>query len=676
MDGGISVLHVDDEPGFGDLTATFLERSDDRLSVEPVSQPADALSRAGAADCIVSDYDMPEMNGIELLDAIRAEHGEMPFILFTGKGNEEVASEAISAGVTDYLQKDRGVDQYTILANRITNAVEQHRSRYQLEVRERELAETNTVLRTILETLPEGVFVEDTDERIVVVNEAFCSLFDLPMEASDCVDRPSSELFAKTANVVASPETYHDDIETLRANRTRVEDETVELIDGCILKRTFIPYELPTGPANLWVFQDVTDSQSHQQKLETLQERSQRLMYATTKTRVAEIATDAADEIIGAPLTGIHFVNESGDEISLAAHVDTLEEAFDSLPRYQKDSPPGTRAALAWEVFTEHQPVYIEDTETSDRLTEKTPARSVIIHPIDGYGLFIVSSEEPHAFDGTDTRLVEILATATTTALDRVEREQHLKASRQELERQNERLEEFASVISHDLRNPLTLAKGHLEIMADTVDHPSIESIETAHERMVEIIDDTLSLAREGRIVDETEPVSVASIAESCWNETTESRLIIDRDVRIYADPARLQTMLENLFRNSVEHGSTGNRAKPGDAIGHRIEDEQLRQTTESHRDADTSDTLAVRIGAIERGFYVADNGCGIPAERRDSVFETGYTTTESGTGFGLAIVSEIADAHGWSVRVTDAADGGARFEFTGVEPAPTDQSP
>ncbi|WP_138007012.1 hybrid sensor histidine kinase/response regulator [Halalkalirubrum salinum] len=660
MGGSISVLHVDDEPEFGELTATFLERSDDRLAVEPVSRPADALDRADEADCIVSDYDMPGMNGIELLDAIRTAHGEMPFILFTGKGNEEVASDAISAGVTDYLQKDRGVDQYTILANRITNAVEQHRSRHQLEIRERELAETNAVLRTILETLPEGVFVEDMDDRVVVVNEAFCSLFDLPVEASDCVDRSSSELLAKTVRVIDSPDSYPDDIETLRANRDRVESETIELSNGCVLQRTFIPDELPTGPANLWVFQDVTDSQTQNRKLETLQERSQRLMYATTKTEVAEIATDAADEIIGAPLTGIHFLNEAGDEISLAAYVDTLPAAFDSLPRYPKNSPPGSRAALAWAVFTENEPVYIEDTETSDRLTEETPARSVIIHPIDSYGLFIVSSESPQAFDETDIRLVEILATATTAALDRVEREQRLKTSRRELERQNERLEAFASVISHDLRNPLTLAHGHLDLVGDTVDHPSIEAIERAHDRMVEIIDDTLSLAREGRIVDETEPVSVASIAERCWNETTESRLNIDGDVRIHADPARLQTMLENLFRNSVEHGSTGNRAPPGDAIEHGTENGD-------------EETLVVTIGEIDGGFFISDNGHGIPPKNRESIFEAGYTTSESGTGFGLAIVSEIAEAHGWTVRVTDAENGGARFEFTDVESATTE---
>lgn len=65
---------------------------------------------------------MPGMNGIEFLESVRAIDEDLPFILFTGKGSEEVASEAISAGVTDYLQKQSGTDQYTILANRITNA--------------------------------------------------------------------------------------------------------------------------------------------------------------------------------------------------------------------------------------------------------------------------------------------------------------------------------------------------------------------------------------------------------------------------------------------------------------------------------------------------------------------------------------------------------------------------
>jgi PAS domain S-box-containing protein len=132
MPQSIHVLHVDDEPGIVDLTATCLERENDRIDVRTANNPDDALAIVAdddvGIDCIVSDYEMPGRNGIELLKAVRETHPKLPFVLYTGKGSEEVASEAISAGVTDYLQKETGTDQYTVLANRIKNVVAQHRA--------------------------------------------------------------------------------------------------------------------------------------------------------------------------------------------------------------------------------------------------------------------------------------------------------------------------------------------------------------------------------------------------------------------------------------------------------------------------------------------------------------------------------------------------------------------
>jgi len=141
MTGSIQVLHIDDEPNFADLTADFLERESDDFDVKTTTQPTNGLERIrnGDLDCVVSDHDMPSMTGIELLESVRSEYPELPFILFTGKGSEEVASEAISAGVTDYLQKESGTDQYAILANRIENVVERQQSQQAVQEQKRRL---------------------------------------------------------------------------------------------------------------------------------------------------------------------------------------------------------------------------------------------------------------------------------------------------------------------------------------------------------------------------------------------------------------------------------------------------------------------------------------------------------------------------------------------------------
>lgn len=166
---GVRVLHVDDEPGLADMVATFLEREHDRISVQTATSPADGLQELAAhdIDCIVSDYDMPGMNGIEFLAAVREDYPELPFILYTGKGSEEIASDAISAGVTDYLQKESGASQYTVLANRVTNAVAQYRSRQAVQETERKLSE-------LAERTDDVLFMFDGDwSELLFVNSAY-----------------------------------------------------------------------------------------------------------------------------------------------------------------------------------------------------------------------------------------------------------------------------------------------------------------------------------------------------------------------------------------------------------------------------------------------------------------------------------------------------------------------
>ncbi len=204
---------------------------------------------------------------------------------------------------------------------------------------------------------------------------------------------------------------------------------------------------------------------------------------------------------------------------------------------------------------------------------------------------------------------------------------------RQELERQNDRLETFASMVSHDLRNPLTVAKGNLELAREERDSRDLEAVGRALDRMNELIEDVLQLARQGQPIDETEPIDLREIAESSWEMTDseEATLVVSEDPEIEADPDRLRQLFENLFRNSLEHGSPA---------------------------------VTVTVGSLENGFYVEDDGLGIPEEIREDVFGSGFTTNEGGTGFGLAIVKEIVDAHGWTIRVTEGGEGGARFEI------------
>lgn len=204
----------------------------------------------------------------------------------------------------------------------------------------------------------------------------------------------------------------------------------------------------------------------------------------------------------------------------------------------------------------------------------------------------------------------------------------------------NEKLELLAGVLSHDLRNPMNVALARAEMLDGDDDHA--ETIARALERMNDIVDDALVLAR-GSEVEQAVAVDLQTLARGAWSHvaTGDAELVVEPMARLQADDGLLTQLLENLYRNSIENAG---------------------------------DDVTVTVGPLAdgSGFFVADDGPGIPADESETVFEPGYTTNaaDGGTGLGLAIVERIADAHGWDVRVIDALDGGARFEFSGVTSA------
>lgn len=246
-----------------------------------------------------------------------------------------------------------------------------------------------------------------------------------------------------------------------------------------------------------------------------------------------------------------------------------------------------------------------------------------------------------------------------TEVTDRVEQQQQLAAQKQSLERQNERLDEFASVVSHDLRNPLSTIDGWLRVADDAVtgDEPAlddaetaIENIEQAHERMETIVDGLLMLARAGQTVEETEAVELKAVASESWEHAAVDGCDLETPIpdgtTIDADRDRLRRVFENLYRNAADHN-----------------DKPVTLRTGILGDPDSSTGSGQR-----QGFYIEDDGNGIPAEQRTEVFEHGYTTSDDGTGIGLSIVKDIITAHGWDIEITAGSDGGARFEITGVD--------
>jgi PAS domain S-box-containing protein len=665
----VRVIHVDDDAAFADLTARQLERADGTLTVVAESDPTRVLDRLAdeSFDAVVSDHEMPGLTGLELLREVRASHGDLPFVLFTASGSEAVASEAIAAGVTDYIQKGREAEQYAVLANRIRNAVDGARERARADDLERvnrlirrlnrriaRLDSAGGIERTICETIAGaepyrfawlGDRDEPTDEIRVRATGG---------DATDYVD-------AVDIRADESPQGGGPAGRAVRTGETQVAQAIPE-------DPTFAPWRdaaadygfrsvavLPLqGPASwhgiLAVYADRRDA-FDEGELTVLEE--------------------LADTIAGA-LDG-------------AAARRRLERRERELERYENI------------VEASGDPVYVIDDEgrfryVNDRLVQMTgydeatlvgETVDIVLPPDDvaqgealirsllesggqrgTYEMTIVTADgERRACENHVSLLpFEESFRGTVGVVRDISRR---KERERELERQNERLEEFASVVSHDLRNPLNVVRGSVDLAQATDDVDELDRARRGVERMRTLIDDLLTLAQEGKAVSTFEPVALGEVATEAAGlvEAPAVEFRIDSQQTVFADATRLRQLFENLFANAVDHGRSsqdagqsapavpaGGSSGGGDSCGDRL-------------------VVTVEPLAPGRsGFSVADNGTGIPPERRELVFQEAYSTSDDGTGFGLRIVQRIAEAHGWDVTVTDSAAGGARFEFTGVD--------
>ncbi|TYT61757.1 ATP-binding protein [Natrialba swarupiae] len=372
-------------------------------------------------------------------------------------------------------------------------------------------------------------------------------------------------------------------------------------------------------------------AQRRSDRFETLQRSTNVLVDESTIDGVCDRVTQITADELDLPLSGVWLHDDSSGTLEPVAATPEAQEMIDEQPAFD----PGD--ALAWEAFENGRELLVTDVHNHDgRYNPETVVRSELIFPLGDHGVLIAASDVPGAFDTVDVETARLLAATVETVLDRVGHEQQLCAKRRELEAQNDRLEEFASVVSHDLRNPLNVARGYLEELQERVDDPSLDEIKIAHDRMETLVDELLSLSRAGRTIDQREPVPLTEVAVRSWQlvDTESATLELPEDrLTIAADRSRLCQLLENLFRNAVEHGG---------------------------------DSPAVSVGPLESrdGFYVADDGPGIPPGDREAIFERGYTTRTDGSGLGLLIVARIAEAHDWSIIVTESESGGARFEF------------
>ncbi|RNJ25431.1 sensor histidine kinase [Halosegnis longus] len=344
--------------------------------------------------------------------------------------------------------------------------------------------------------------------------------------------------------------------------------------------------------------------------LEALHGVTRDLLTAETKDAAASIAVEAASDVLGFEGTGLRLHDPDRDAlVSVSFGGDRAAEITDG-PDFDVDATPHGEA------FTTGETV-VHDVTPDERDTFG-PFRQTMYVPLGDHGVLSLGKTDATITD-EERRYAEILAANAAAALDRIEREAQLRAERA-------RLDEFAGVASHDLRNPLNVARGHLDLSREQFDSDHLDAADRALARMERLVSELLTLSRSGQVVGDTETVDLRDVAEDAWDTvaTEGATLVVERDATLVADRRRLRQLLENLFRNSIQHAG---------------------------------DAPTVTVTATDEGFVVADDGPGIPVTDRKTIAEGG--------SLGLTIVRRIAESHGWTLDIGN--DDGARFEIRGT---------
>jgi PAS domain S-box-containing protein len=588
-------------------TLDSMEESIEVRRVPSISMAIE-VTETERVDCLivlgaVETGDEHEIDGIRAYERAREEISDVPVAVYDYNWDNDRLKTALSKGIKTV----KGVPERPELIYR------QLRSVAGMEADPRT---DSALLESLFAYYPHQLFLKDDVGRFEGVSDATAREYDLTRE----------EMVGLTDYDVLDPETatktYEEEqalLESGEADVERIKHYVDERGRDRWVSITKAPRYDETGkPVGIvGSSRDVTGEKRKEFMVRELHAATQELVRAESKADIGRTAMQLTEDIPVVSRIQVALLDDRRETLEPLT-VDGGESLFDT---YQRSFA---------QAVEDGAPQYVTaDGTIKDGYADGTDITAAIL-PLDDHGaLGFAADADTFSEFGID--LANILASSIEAALDRAKRER-------ELERQNERLEEFASIVSHDLRNPLNVASAATELLEEETDSGNVNRIRDALGRMEQLIEALLTLARKGQVVGETQRVEIRAVAEDAWRvvDAPEATLTVETSGVVAADRGRLVELLENLFRNAVDH------------VG-----------------ADVS--IRVGIRDDRNGFYVADDGPGIDTEERDQVFEMGYSNDDDGTGYGLYIVSTIAQAHGWTVSVDDADGGGAHFDVTGA---------
>ncbi len=631
MMGSIVVLQVGPDMSYMGFVSDMLESGHSHIHVDSCETPNEAQSAISVNDydCLVISHNPTEFDGFQFFDSISAVV-DAPAILHPDKSTNgsTVVNEALQAGFESIVFKEPGSQVIDVLADQIimSNVSD---------------SPTPSNYNSLFNLINDPMYMLDNNGVFVMVNDALCEMFGYSKDdlvGSDVEDYLPEKQYEMAGDllteVVDDPSKGYGSL-----------DISIKSAQNHPL-----PCEISISPifedgyhiGTTGVVRDLTPRKDHYNRVSALHSTMRELIDSNTIDEAVSKALKAAEGLFDVELAAF-FAPDSQEDVSVLVPAVETEGSRERIG----DAPNMEPGSLVWEVYDEQESLYSPNLLAEDSIqNNNTILRSELLLPVGKFGVVGFASTEIDYLCEADLELAELLRSNLEEVLLSIQSQHQVRQREQELQRENERLDEFAGIISHDLRNPLNVAKGRLDLAISEIDDPPshLEYVDGSIERMGSIVDETLTLAREGKTVGETVEVSLGDIASDSARtvEFFDSQLSIESgDDVFYADRTKLYHVFENLYRNALEHNEEKNESE-----------------------------IKITVGVLddESGFFIEDNGCGIPEDRREEVFDVGHTSNRRGTGLGLAITSRIVEAHDWEIRATEGRRGGARFEITGVE--------
>ncbi|SDJ51650.1 PAS domain S-box-containing protein [Halovenus aranensis] len=607
MNQRIRVLVVDDSEFFGTLVSGELERLYD-MEVVQATGSEEALERLDDGfECIVSDYDMPGTDGIELFEMVRDRGFEMPFFLLTAAGSEEVASRAITAGIDDYFPKTSGDDQFDILGNRIKNIVTKRRTAASLE-RQRLLHEQLwNVTQELLTAGSHEQMCGQVCQRLVEIDRFAFTWVQTPDETT------LGSAGVESVDLGSIKDRLADENADGAAWLTSTQ---LSLADGTERTVVTVPLEHRGerhGSLVVGSEPGVDFRESDRQSLSHLGTTIGHALAATEMRREVELFQTAVEQAE----TAIAITDTSGC-------ITYANSAFYEITGYEPDSLRQSSVdRLASESFDagDYERLW-------DRVTDgETVRREVVQRRRDG-GQFVADlSVAPVAVEGELQRFIIVESDIT------------------ELKAREQRLEVMNRVIRHNLRNDLNVVTGNISLLLSELEsEEGIAHAERAQAKIEDLLDLSEKARLANRIVETTNDdekhteASLSAVVDAVVTDLDDQypdatlQATVEESTPVPEGP--LEICLRELVTNAIVH------------------DEDSPEVTVSAR------ASATHEGMVE--VDIADNGPGIPKVERQTLERGHETDLEHSSSLGLWLVHWVVTFLGGELRIVDAAEDGS----------------